>query len=203
MEPTPPALLDPSAATTAGMPRSRPLDEVPELAAVAARLLRTPATTLDLNDAEARLIASQMRLIYFAPGASLVREGDKLHTSYMLLVITGEVAVDTADAGRPDAVAISVLGPGNLIGEMGLLDGGARSASCTAATAVQAASLSRNGLNRLIEQRPAVAAKLMAGISQRISERLRALGEQLQMYAQLVSAQQAEIDKLKALRALR
>ena len=68
---------------------------------------------------------------------------------------------------------------------------------------MQAASLSRNGLNRLIEQRPAVAAKLMAGISQRISERLRALGEQLQMYAQLVSAQQAEIDKLKALRALR
>ena len=43
----------------------------------------------------------------------------------------------------------------------------------------------------------------MAGISQRIAERLRALGEQLQMYAHLVGTQQAEIEKLKAQRAMR
>ena len=203
MEPTPPAKIDPSAATTAGVPRSRPLSEVPELAEVAARLLRTPTATLDIDDADARVVVSQMRLTYFPRGASMVRQGDTTNTNFMLLVISGEVAVDTADPGQPNAVAISVLGPGNLIGEMGMLDGGARSASCTAATAVQAASLSRGGLQRLIDQRPAVAAKLMAGISQRIAERLRALGEQLQMYAQLVGAQQAEIEKLKAQRAMR
>ena len=203
MEPTEPAPLDRNDATSAGAPRTRALSEVPELAEVAARLLHTPGATLDIDDADARLIVSQMRLVYFARGASLVRQGDKDNTNYMLLIITGEVAVDTAAAGQGDAVAISVLGPGNLVGEMGLLDGGARSASCTAATAVQAASLSRNGLQRLIEQRPAVAAKLMAGISKRMAERLRALGEQLQIYAQIVAAQQAEIDKLKALRPQR
>ena len=203
MEPTQPVPLDASNATSAGVPRSRPLSEVPELAEVAARLLRTPGATLDIDDADARFIVSQMRLVYFARGAALVRQGDKTHTNYMLLIISGEVAVDTAEAGQPDAVAISVLGPGNLVGEMGMLDGLARSASCTAATAVQAASLSRNGLQRLIEQRPAVAAKLMAGISKRMAERLRALGEQLQIYAQIVAAQQAEIDKLKAPRLQR
>ena len=41
----------------------------------------------------------------------------------MLLVLTGEVSVQTADAGTGEPVVISVLGPGNVIGAMGLLDG--------------------------------------------------------------------------------
>ena len=203
MQPTQPPTEEPGGATFAGAPASRALEEVPELAEAAARLLRTPMAMLDLTEAEARSVAGYMRLKYFPRGAVLLRQGDKSNSSYMLLVITGEVSVDTAEAGRPDAVAISVLGPGNLVGELGLLDGAARSASCSAATAVQAASLSRNGLLKLIAERPAVAAKLMAAISQRIADRLRALGEQIQMYAQLTAAQAAEIERLKTQRGQR
>lgn len=188
---------DPNPPTLAGAPTSRPLDEVPELAEAAARLLRAPTATLDLTEAEARVVAGCMRLKNYPRGATLLRQGDKSNTSYMLLLITGEVTVDTVDSGQTDMVAISVLGPGNLIGELGMLDGAARSASCTAASAVQAASLSRSGLQKLIAERPAVAAKLMAAISRRIAERLRALTEQLQMYAQLTAAQAGEIERLK------
>ena len=79
-------------------------------------------------------------------------------------------------------MTISVLGPGNIIGEMGLLDGSPRSATCIASPAVQAGGLSRKALERLIEDNPQVGAKLMTGLAKRLAERLRAMSEQIGMY---------------------
>jgi CRP/FNR family transcriptional regulator, cyclic AMP receptor protein len=76
------------------------------------------------------------------------------------------------------------------------LDGSPRSATCTAVSAVRAAGLSRKGLEALLQAHPAVAARLALGLAQRIGERLRALGQQLQIYAQLNASQKAELDRL-------
>jgi CRP-like cAMP-binding protein len=194
---------DPNAATQVAAPRIRPLAEVPELVAAAANLLRTHTASFDLSDAEARVVAGYMGLVFFPRGATLFREGDRTNTQHMLLLLTGEVAVDTADATKHGAVAISVLGPGNLIGEMGVLDGSPRSAQCSAATAVQAASLTRTSLQRLIVEHPAIGAKLMVAIAQRIAERLRGLSDQLELYGQLNASLQAKVQQLEAERSLR
>ena len=90
-----------------------------------------------------------------------------------------------------------MVGPGSVIGEMALLDGAPRSASCTTVSAVQAAGLSRKGLEALIDQQPRIAAKLLVGLGARTAERLRALGDQLQMYAALVEDQQRTIERLR------
>jgi CRP-like cAMP-binding protein len=179
-------------------PPVRPLAENPVLLERAAELIRLPPTMMPLTPTEAMLVASQMAVVDFPAGATLLREGEASRAAYLLLVLDGQVQVDSQGGGRADAVALSVLGPGSIVGEMALLDGAPRSASCTALGPVRAAGLSRKGLERLIEAHPEVACRLLMGLAQRIADRLRGLGAQVQMYAQLTVEQQAEIERLRA-----
>lgn len=181
----------------------RPLAESPALAARAADLLRTPGAMLQLAPEEAAAVAARMALVHCAAGATLLREGDQ-NAGHLLLLLEGSVEVDTAGPlglsgpARADAVAVSVLGPGSIIGEMALLDGAPHSASCTARTPVTAAALSRRALQQLLDEQPRLAAKLLIGLAKRTADRLRALGDQLQMYAQLSARQQQELERLRA-----
>jgi CRP/FNR family transcriptional regulator, cyclic AMP receptor protein len=165
--------------------RPRPIVEMPALAARAAEMLRMPETLLPLNAEEAAQVVARMVTIGFRAGATVLREGDGRRSDYMLLLLEGEVQVDTRAGLERDAMAIAVDGPGSIIGEMSLLDGAPRSATCTAMGAVLAAGLSRKGLEALIAEQPRTAAKLMMGVAQRIADRLRALGQQLHMMAEI------------------
>ena len=175
---------------------ARPLVDAPDLAERAADLLRTPGALLNLAPAEAAAVVAQMRLVHAGPGVTLFREGDAHRLDHLLLLLDGEVSVDTG----PGAVAISVVGPGAVLGEMALLDGAPRSANCVTASPIQAAALSRQGLQTLLDHEPRAAAKLLVGLGVRTGERLRALGEQLQIYAELIERQQRELDLLRARR---
>ena len=177
---------------------ARPLDRFPELAHLAAGLLCKPPALRGLSEAEARCVVGYMQLLDYAKGSLLLRENDQLANGAMLLVLNGEVAVEITEPTMPgDAVAISSLGAGALLGEMSLVDGEPRSTNCTALSPVQAASLSRQGLDLLLAQQPTVAAKLLAEIASIIANRLRALSDQLRLYASLTESMQREIDRLK------
>jgi CRP-like cAMP-binding protein len=180
-------------------PRPQALVDSPALAARAAELLRGASSLLPLSDDEAAAIVALMLLIHYPPKSTVLREGDNnSRSNYLLLLLDGQVAVDARSDGPHDAVAVAVLGPGSIIGEMALLDGAPRSATCTALSAVQAAGLSRKSLERLVEEQPRAAAKLMVGLANGISDRLRALSDQLNLYAQLTTQLQAEVDRLRA-----
>ena len=177
----------------------RAIERFPELAQLAAELLRKPPALLGLSEADARCVVSFMQLLDYPKGATLLREYDRAATGYMLLVLSGEVSVETAEPGHSsEAVTISALGAGSLLGEMALLDGEPRSTNCTAVSVVQCAGLSRQGLDQLLMQHPPVAAKLLAEVASIIANRLRALSEQLRLYAQLTASMQQQIDRLKA-----
>ena len=154
------------------------------LAARAAELLRIPQTLLPLGPDEAAEVVAQMGLVAFGPGSTVLREGDGSYADYLLLILEGEVEVATRGGG-PIEMPIAVLAAGGVIGEMSLFDGEPRSATCTARSHVLAAALTRPALERLIDAHPRTAAKLLLGLAQRLAERLRALGEQLQIYARL------------------
>jgi len=177
---------------------SAPLSEHPGLAQRAAVMLCTPHTMLPLNADEAACVVAQMVLVHYPPRATVLREGDNLRANYLLLLLEGDVAVDTLGDPPSAAVEIGVIGAGSIIGEMALLDGAPRSATCTAVSPVQAAGLSRLGLERLIAEHPQVAVKLLIGLASRIAERLRALGDQLRLYSQLAASLQAELERLRA-----
>lgn len=170
------------------------LVERPELANRTVDLLRTKSALLDLSDADARQIVRFMRVVNLPRGTLLFAEGESERTDDMLLVLSGDVSVDVTDGVSP--VAVSVLGPGSLVGEMALLDGGPRSATCKALSDVTAAGLSRNGLQRLTEEHPQVAIRLLVAIAQRIGDRLRAMGETLLVYSRLNADQAAQIERL-------
>jgi CRP-like cAMP-binding protein len=85
------------------------------------------------------------------------------------------------------------MGPGGLIGEMGILDGAPRSATCTATTDVTVAVLSRDDLKRLMELNPRVAARFLMAISTRMAERLRETTRKLKSFNQVNLALQQEL----------
>lgn len=166
------------------------------MAEMAAEMLAAPTALAQLTPDEAREVVSYMKPHKIAEGVTFIKQGDTKETDFMLLVIDGEVTVESVVVSRTEPITVSVLGPGSLIGEMGLVDGEPRSASCTAVTTLRAAILTRAALNELLDQNPRTAAKLLMAISLRIAERMRDSADKLRMYAQLTQAMQQEIDRL-------
>jgi CRP/FNR family transcriptional regulator, cyclic AMP receptor protein len=165
----------------------------------AAELLRSANALIQLSEAEALTVVGFMQLRRCAEGEAIIRQGDSGGSGddgFMALVVEGEVTVEALNVSRIDAQTVNVLGPGHLMGEMSLMDGAARSATCTASTEVRCAVLTRDALEALIAEEPATAAKLLSGVALRLSRRLREADGKLQLYSQLVYSMQKEIDRL-------
>jgi len=169
--------------------------ESPDLAPeeVAARLLVTPSALDDLTLADAARVVAYMRPKRIAAGTVFIQEGEGRRTDYMLLVLEGDMRVESELSGAQDSMVVSILGPGHLIGEMGLLDGSPRSATCTANTDMYAAVLTRTALMRLLKEQPEVGARLLLAISKRLADRLRETTRKLRKFAQMNKALQQEL----------
>ena len=165
----------------------------------AAEMLTANSALMQLSHEEARAVVAYMRPRKIPEGTTFIREGDTQDTGFMLLVLDGEVTVETIVVSRTAPITVTVLGPGSLIGEMGLLDGSPRSASCIAMSNLRCAMLTREGLNQLLYDDPRTAAKLMMAISLRIANRMRESQDKLKLYAQLTQAMNEEINELMPL----
>lgn len=133
---------------------------------------------------------------FISAGTTFIKEGDAGDGGFMALLIQGDVVVEQITVKRTEPITVRVLGPGSLVGEMGLVDNEPRSASCTASTNVMCAILTRDAIDHMITEEPLVAAKLLMSMSSHIAERLRNTSRQLKLYARLASAMQLEIDQL-------
>ncbi len=161
----------------------------------AARLLTAPAALMQLSLIEAKIVVSYMRPERVDAGETFITEGDANNTGFMVLLLEGEVLVESITVSRTKPVTITILGPGSLIGEMGILDTGPRSASCTASTDIQCAVLTREGLESLIAEQPAIGAKFLLAISARIAERYRDTQRKLKLFARLAATMQQELER--------
>jgi len=160
---------------------------------VAARLLVTPSALDDLTLADAYKVVGYMRPKRIAAGTVLIQEGEVRKNDYMLLVLEGDIAVENELAGQQETMVVNIIGPGHLIGEMGVLDGAPRSATCTATTQIYAAVLSRTALMRLLKDEPRVGSRLLLAISKRMADRLRETTRKLRTFAQMNKALQQEL----------
>ncbi len=161
----------------------------------AARLLRASTALMQLTEQDALTVVGFMQPRLFESGTEIIREGETVNTGFMVLVLSGEITVESQMTGRVTATTMKVLGPGSLIGEMSLVDGAARSASCTASTEVQCAVLTREALQSLIAEEPATAAKLMTAVAQCLAARLRESSQKLQFTSKLVDTLMQEMDR--------
>jgi CRP-like cAMP-binding protein len=156
-----------------------------------ARLLISKTALTELNVQHAMQVVRLLALEHVAAGTVLIEEGIT-STGFMALVLEGEAVVSNAIGDSGESVALGQLGPGAVFGELGILDGKARSATITAVTDMDIAVLDRVGLARLVDSLPGVACSLFSAIIVRVGERLRATNIRVQ---ELV----AENNKLKAL----
>jgi CRP-like cAMP-binding protein len=162
-------------------------------AAHAAQLLSSPDALTGLTMEEARVVVRYMTPRFFPANTTFIREGDAGDSGFMALLVEGDVVVERVNVSRTAPVTIRVLGPGSLIGEIGLVDKEPRSASCTAATDVWCAILTREGIETMIARDPMVAARLLLGVSANIAERLRDTNRQLKLYVRLATAMREEL----------
>jgi CRP-like cAMP-binding protein len=164
----------------------------------AVHLLMRAAPLAGMSLEEARTVVDAMRPLQLLADTLLFEEGDAVDNDYMVLVLEGQLRVVSSSGTLGGEVVISVIDPGSLVGEMGVIDGGPRSASCTALTDVKLGVLSRASLLALIETHPAAAARLMLGVAKGLADRLREGNRRLRTLSQLTRALQSELDAAHA-----
>ena len=160
-------------------------------------LLLTPTYLTDLSKSDARTVVSVMKFRQVKAGAVFIEEGKITYTDFMVLILEGDVSVESEAASADGGIVMSYMGPGSLIGEMGLLDGAPRSATCVAMTDLEVAVLSREAILSLIKDNSAVAARLILAISKRLSDRLREANQNIRMLGGLNISMQQELDALR------
>ena len=166
------------------------------MADLAAQLLIAPTALMQLTAEEARVVVGYMEPRRIPADTLFIKAGDTADTAYMLLLLEGEVIVENIPLSQDMPETVTVLGPGSLIGELSLIDGLARTASCIATTDLRCAVLSRQALEQLSSDDPRTATKLMFAVALRVAGRLRDTSDKLKLHSQLVKALQLEVDHL-------
>jgi CRP-like cAMP-binding protein len=100
----------------------------------------------------------------------IFNEGDM--GTFMCLIIDGTISVQKNNF-EGQKVELAHLGKDRTIGEMAVLDGERRSATCIAATECTMLILSKDSLEKMILETPRIAAKVIRAIAVSLSRRLR------------------------------
>jgi CRP-like cAMP-binding protein len=79
------------------------------------------------------------------------------------------IASGRAEVSR-DGRSLARLGPGDVVGELSLIDGQPRSATVTALSDMEVLELDRRDLQKVMKKVPAVLRKLLESLSQRLRE---------------------------------
>jgi CRP/FNR family transcriptional regulator, cyclic AMP receptor protein len=139
-----------------------------------------------ITRAEASIAASYMRARQYSDGKALVLEGDTEHCDHMLWILHGEAVVEALPTTSSSApITMTVLGPGATIGELSLMDGGPRSLTCTASGDIRCAVLTQTMLQRMGQEHPEVALKLVSSVFIGMTLRMRDLTEKLKRFIRL------------------
>ncbi|WBY00268.1 cyclic nucleotide-binding domain-containing protein [Ramlibacter tataouinensis] len=160
-------------------------------------LLRESPFLQDFTPAEAEVLGQAMLHVRAQAGQVLIAEGDA--SDWMMLLLSGTVDVGKRKVGAAvdrgalpvTTERLAVLREGAALGEMSMLDGEPRYASCWALSEVEAAVLSRAAVAGLIAGQPAVGAKLLVKITQLLAQRLRNTSNQLLRHLEQAAAGQA------------
>ena len=124
----------------------------------------------NFNLAEIRLMSHFMQVFRSGAGMELVREGDA--GDFMMLIIEGRIEIFKQDRWNAPRL-IALLDVGQTVGEMSMIDGEPRFASCIAAESCTVAVLTRESLARIILEQPVLGAKVLMELVLMLSKRLR------------------------------
>ena len=111
-----------------------------------------------------------------AGGRDLIRQDE--YGNFMVVLLSGSIAVDRLQPwGARLRLAEAV--PGEILGEMSLLDSGIRFSVCTTLNDCEIAVLSVEAMDEMMNADPALAANLIALLARKLSLRLRVVSARL------------------------
>jgi len=91
---------------------------------------------------------------------------------FLIIILTGQVEV-IKEADDTQKKLVTRVGPGSFLGEMSLIDGQRRFASCITMQPTDFAVLTRQKLNTILADHPQLGAKLLLVLLQLMTTRLR------------------------------
>ena len=98
--------------------------------------------------------------------------------NFMLVLLSGSIAVDREQPWG-DRLHLTEARPGDILGEMSLLDSGPRFSVCTSLTDCEIAVLGAQALDEMMTADPALAASLIALLARKLSHRMRVVSARL------------------------
>jgi len=134
---------------------------------------RAPLFTA-LDDAQAASLRASMDSVKIAKGGILFKEGDE--GEHVYVIVDGKLKLGTSSGdGRENL--LSILGPGEMFGELSLFDPGPRTSTATAVTDAKLLSLSHEKLIPWLKGNPEVSLHLLARLAQRLRRTNEAVGD--------------------------
>ena len=134
---------------------------------------RAPLFTA-LDEAAAVSLRASMDTVKIAKGSILFKEGDD--GEHLYVIIDGKLKLGTSSGdGRENL--LSILGPGEMFGELSLFDPGPRTSTATAVTDAKLLSLSHEKVIPWLKQNPEVSLQLLTRLSQRLRRTNEAVGD--------------------------
>lgn len=129
-----------------------------------------------LDNDEITALERVASVLSFDPGQVIVKTGDEANA--FLVIARGTVSI-TVELSADRVRRVASIGPGQVIGEMALLDGGQRSATATADNPVMCYAFSVASIEDLKSDYPGILEKLLGNIVRSLSLRLRRANDEL------------------------
>jgi CRP/FNR family cyclic AMP-dependent transcriptional regulator len=127
---------------------------------------RRPSATLPgVDEATMTTLLRFTRTIQIERGHKVFVEGETGAAAY--LVISGKLKITRKTASGAEGV-LAVLGPGQMLGELSLLDGRPRSATAQALTSATLEELTYGQLSQLLHDRPEIALWMLHQLAHRL-----------------------------------
>ena len=120
---------------------------------------------LEPDERKALFARVRIRIRNFSAGETIFPKGSP--GDHMMAVLDGNVRISVASADG-QALVLGLLGPGELFGEIALLDGKDRTADATAATDCSLAILDRSEILSFLERHPSAWPHIAAVLCERL-----------------------------------
>ncbi|HXZ50652.1 MAG TPA: Crp/Fnr family transcriptional regulator [Burkholderiales bacterium] len=142
-------------------------------AIVSTAVLRAVPLFAGFPEEQLRTLTTMVNRKSLPRGAMVMAAGDPTDSLY--IVISGRLKVMMSDADGKEVI-LSILGPGEFFGEMGLIDDAPRSASVVCIEACELLSIAKRDFNKCLSDSFEMAMAVMRGLVHRLREADRKIG---------------------------
>jgi CRP/FNR family transcriptional regulator len=112
-------------------------------------------------------VAAVAEALHFGQGGTVLREGDYSNSCY---IITAGHAAAVREHRDGRAITLAHFGPGDLFGELAMLDDQRRSATVKALDELDVIAIGGAEMRRLVREHPGIAVKMITSLAQKLRQ---------------------------------